>query len=254
MSSDLHRECERAVPLFGDAFVRSWLACALAAISCGPAQSRSLPNADQAGAPASVAGSFAGAVSVAGVSGSNGVIAGTSGVAGIAGHSVAGSSAGTAGASGSIAGADAGVATLPTSAADGGMSAGAGGASGSLDSAGVSASAGAGDVAGSAAVSGMSSCAASKPNDRPFGCAFAWGTDDSGGSLSGLSDLQFVSKWVGYEVDASGNLPSCDGCSWLTSEVKSTALVPVYYAYFIGYFGHANGLMDGNQNPNGPNL
>jgi hypothetical protein len=30
--------------------------------------------------------------------------------------------------------------------------------------------------------------------------------------------------------------------------------VPVYYAYFIGYFGHANGLPDGNQNPNGPNL
>jgi hypothetical protein len=31
-------------------------------------------------------------------------------------------------------------------------------------------------------------------------------------------------------------------------------LVPVYYAYFIGYLGHANGLPDGNQNPNGPNL
>jgi hypothetical protein len=93
-----------------------------------------------------------------------------------------------------------------------------------------------------------------KRNDNPFGCNFAWGQNDPGGSLASLKDLQFVSKWVGYEVDKSGALPKCGGCSWLTDQVASTALVPVYYAYFVGYFGHANGLMDGNQNPNGPNL
>jgi hypothetical protein len=63
-----------------------------------------------------------------------------------------------------------------------------------------------------------------------------------------------MSKWVGYEVEASGALPRCDGCSWLSQQVASTNLVPVYYAYFIGYFGHANGYEDGNVDPNGPNL
>jgi hypothetical protein len=59
---------------------------------------------------------------------------------------------------------------------------------------------------------------------------------------------------VGYEIKADASLPSCDGASWLTQEVASTQLVPVYYAYLVGYLGHANGFADGNQNPNGPNL
>ena len=90
---------------------------------------------------------------------------------------------------------------------------------------------------------------------HPFGCAFGWGTNNpSGNSLDGYDYLSFMSNWVGYEVTKDGTLPSCGGCTWLMNEVSKTALIPVYYAYFIGYYGHANGLPDGNQNPNGPNL
>jgi hypothetical protein len=40
----------------------------------------------------------------------------------------------------------------------------------------------------------------------------------------------------------------------LTNQIAATSLIPVYYAYFIGFYGHANGLPDQNVNPNGPNL
>ena len=90
-------------------------------------------------------------------------------------------------------------------------------------------------------------------NTQPFGCTFAWGTNEPSGALSSYSYLDFVSKWVGYEIAADGSFASCDGCTWLAG-VAQTSLVPVYYAYFIGYLGHANGLPDGNQAPNGPNL
>ena len=66
---------------------------------------------------------------------------------------------------------------------------------------------------------------------NPFDCDFAWGTNDPGGSLASYGYLQFMSKWVGYEVTADGTLPRCDGCSWLTQQVASTELVPAYYAY-----------------------
>jgi hypothetical protein len=99
-------------------------------------------------------------------------------------------------------------------------------------------------------------CGAAMPasGGKTFNCKFAFGTNDPGGSLASISELSFVSKWVGYEVQASGALPSCDGCNWLTMNVAPTPLIPVYYAYFIGFFGKANGLPDGNENPNGPNL
>lgn len=87
----------------------------------------------------------------------------------------------------------------------------------------------------------------------PFGCRFAWGTNDPTTSLPGLQRLGFVTKWVGYEVDKDGNLPRCDGCGWL-SQFKTREQVPVYYAYFIGFLGSANGFADQNVNPNGPNL
>lgn len=107
---------------------------------------------------------------------------------------------------------------------------------------------------GSAGAAPSGSCPAPSLDAKPFGCKFAFGTNDPGGSLAGISELGFVSKWVGYELDKSGGLPRCDGCSWLTMNVASTPLIPVYYAYFIGFFGKANGLPDGNENPNGPNL
>jgi hypothetical protein len=56
-----------------------------------------------------------------------------------------------------------------------------------------------------------------------------------------------VTKWVGQEVKADGSISACNACSWLTSSVAPTQLIPVFYAYFIGFYGHANGLVDGNQ-------
>jgi hypothetical protein len=122
-----------------------------------------------------------------------------------------------------------------------------------------SAGAGGSSAAGSGGQSGMTppgSCGTAMPasGGKAFNCKFAFGTNDPGGALASISELSFVSKWVGYEVQASGALPSCDGCNWLKTNVAPTPLIPVYYAYFIGYFGKANGLPDGNENPNGPNL
>ncbi len=89
---------------------------------------------------------------------------------------------------------------------------------------------------------------------QPFGCQFGWGEPSPSGALSSYSWLQFVSTWVGSEVKADGSLPSCSACSWLTGQIAPTKLIPVYYAYFIGFYGHANGLQDQNVAPNGPNL
>jgi hypothetical protein len=109
-----------------------------------------------------------------------------------------------------------------------------------------------GDAGGSTASGG--SCGAASPNDQPFGCEFAWGRDDPGGSLASYAELDFMSKWVGYELKADGSLPSCDGCKWLSGEVAKTPLIPIYYAYFVGFLGKANGLPDQNEAPDKPNL
>jgi len=90
------------------------------------------------------------------------------------------------------------------------------------------------------------SCAATALNEQPFGCVFAWGTNSSGGSLASDGYLQFISNWVGAEIQQNGNITRCSGCSWLTNNVASTNLIPVFYAYFIGYLGHANGFPDQN--------
>jgi hypothetical protein len=88
----------------------------------------------------------------------------------------------------------------------------------------------------------------------PFACQFAWGEPSPNGSLSTYGWLQFVTTWVGSEVQADGSIGSCGACNWLTGQVSGTNLVPAYYAYFIGFYGHANGLPDQNVQPNGPNL
>lgn len=100
----------------------------------------------------------------------------------------------------------------------------------------------------------QSDCGSVELEKNPFGCRLAWGTNDSGGGLAQFGYLDFITKWVGYEVDKEGNINLCDGCGWLESQVSKTDLIPVYYAYFVGYLGHENGFQDGNQNPNGPNL
>jgi hypothetical protein len=55
-----------------------------------------------------------------------------------------------------------------------------------------------------------------------------------------------MSSWAGYEITASGSISSCNNCTGLLSQVAGTNLIPVYYAYFIGYYGHANNLPDQN--------
>jgi hypothetical protein len=63
-----------------------------------------------------------------------------------------------------------------------------------------------------------------------------------------------MTTWAGYEIQATGNITSCNVCGGFLKTIAPTNLIPVYYAYFIGYLGHANGLQDQNVNPNGPNL
>jgi len=97
-------------------------------------------------------------------------------------------------------------------------------------------------------------CGTGKRNDRPFGCDFAFGTNDPDGALGDFGKLPFLSKWVGWELEKDGTFARCEGCTWLTSRLAGQSATPVYYAYFIGYLGSANGFADQNVNPNGPNL
>lgn len=147
-------------------------------------------------------------------------------------------------------------------AATGGSSdvAGQSAAGGATDNAGQGGAAGntlpTGGMAGSVLTGGVGGSVATdnQLSLTPFGCDFAWGTNDPGGSLISIDYLDFITKWVGYEVDSSGAISQCDGCWWLSNQVAETQLVPVFYAYFIGFFGKANGLPDGNEAPNAPNL
>jgi len=63
-----------------------------------------------------------------------------------------------------------------------------------------------------------------------------------------------MSNWVGTEIQQNGSINSCSGCTWLTKNVASTNLIPVFYAYFIGYLGHANGFPDQNLSTGGADL
>jgi hypothetical protein len=87
---------------------------------------------------------------------------------------------------------------------------------------------------------------------NPFGCKFAWGEPSPGGSLSAYGWLQFMTSWAGSSIQASGSVSSCESCGFL-AQLSSTSIIPAYYAYIIGFYGHANGLPDGNQS-SGPNL
>jgi hypothetical protein len=201
----------------------------------------------------------------------------TGGAGGSSGNAAAGvpnipSSGGTAGVgpatgSGGARPSGGGVTSIPSSGGAFGSSSGSGGAAGALTTGGSPSGTGGasstGGSSGSQAAGGGGAASGSggatpggcgtAPNTQPFGCKFAWGTNEPQGALSSYAYLDFISKWVGYEIKADGSFSGCDGCTWLTS-MAQTSLVPVYYAYFIGYLGHANGLPDGNQNPNGPNL
>jgi hypothetical protein len=163
--------------------------------------------------------------------GGGGASAGT-GAAGNTGTAGASAAAGSGGAL-NAAGATAGMA-------------GTSGASGSAAaSAGSAGSAGASGVAGAGPVG---ACGPTTPNQYPFGCKFAWGgAADEQSSLASFNYLQFMSYWVDSTISAAGTYSTCNGCNWLTSKVKNTALIPAYYAYIIGFLAHANGIVDGNQ-------
>ena len=90
------------------------------------------------------------------------------------------------------------------------------------------------------------------PNPLPFGCKFSWGIN--GGSPTTFNYVQFISNWAGYNIQNTGAFTSCDQCGWLKSTMANAPQVPALIAYLIGYYGHSLGYMDGNQNPNGPNL
>ncbi len=158
-------------------------------------------------------------------------------------------------------------ATGGTTSATGGLTANSGGSSSGGKASGGTASGGkaTGGVAtggkatgGSATGGSTSTCGSTTLNQNPFGCGFAWGLDNPGSSLGAYSYLQFITNWIESGVTASGTFSSCSGCNWVKNSIASTSLIPVYYAYMIGFFGHANGLVDGNQcpssNPNCPNL
>jgi hypothetical protein len=230
--STTHRPLSRQPYGYGIAIVSrlitgSWL-LAIAACSTSPVDS----NAGSSGSP--FAGQTAMGNAAAGTASSvNGATMPKSSmggaVAGSAGQYAARAGGGTSGAAGTQAVAGG----TRASSGQGGNAAGSGGATGTPSS---------------------SSCGSVTFNQYPFGCKLAWGTNDTGASLASLAFLQFITKWVDWQISADGTVPSCDGCNWLSGTVASTNLIPVYYAYFVGYFGHANGLPDQNVNPNGPNL
>ncbi|MBV9948413.1 MAG: hypothetical protein JOZ69_16295 [Myxococcales bacterium] len=58
--------------------------------------------------------------------------------------------------------------------------------------------------------------------------------------------LQFVTTWVGSEIKADGSITSASQGTNLVHQIAGTNLVPVYYAYLIGFYGHANGFPDAN--------
>lgn len=223
-------------------------------------------------------------------SGSGGVTNGGSGGSGLAGSASGGSAAATAGAtvaggssgrggaegtatggaaqSGSASGGSAAATAGATAAAgsssrggSGGTAAGGTRSGGATDSGGVVASAGRTGSGGSSGTGGTtaspgdggtaSTCGTgTTPAANPFGCTFAWGVNGNPASY-----LQFASAWAGYNIKADGTFPAngFDSGNWLKSFASTTA-VPAYYAYILGYYGHANGLQDGNVNPGGPNL
>lgn len=94
-------------------------------------------------------------------------------------------------------------------------------------------------------------------NANPFGCKFSWGASPNG-SLASYGYLGFATYWIENGMKADGTFGTCNGCNWVKSNFASGNSVPVYYAYIIGFMGHAAGLEDGNTCPQGqpdcPNL
>jgi hypothetical protein len=54
-----------------------------------------------------------------------------------------------------------------------------------------------------------------------------------------------MTSWAGYEIQADGSINTFDNGGFLQS-LTGTNIIPAYYAYLIGYYGHANSLPDQN--------
>jgi hypothetical protein len=139
--------------------------------------------------------------------------------------------------------------------ATGGVATGGTKATGGAATGGTKATGGATATGGAGVGGGTGTCGAT-PNPIPFNCQFAWGLNAV--SPTTYPYIQFISNWAGYNIQANGTFSSCDQCGWLKNTMANATQVPVLIAYFIGYYGHVNGLVDGNQcpasNPNCPNL
>ena len=177
------------------------------------------------------AGSLGGATATGGATGGGARTGGATGNGGTAGTGGATAAGGTSARGGATA-------------TGGARSGGANGLGGAVASGGSTGAGGASSAGGSSTDGGTSTtCGASTtPNPNPFGCTFAWGVNGSPASY-----LQFASDWAGYNIPASGVFGSngFNSANFLKSFANSTA-VPTYYAYIIGYYGHALGYPDGN--------
>ena len=249
-----------------------WSMTALFACSASPTERAAGTGGSKSSGGETSTGGQSGTLS--GLAGEGGMAgSGSGGRSGAGGSNSAGGAAalgGRPGTGGSIAAGGAGVAGQPGSGgrtSSGGATGGAtstGGTGGTTTLAagtgGRAALGGAGGGAGGSPPAGGnsgSSCGSGTLTPNPFGCAFAWGVSDPPTDLSSYGFLQFVTFWIDWGIGADGIASTCNGCTWL-GKFASTNLVPVYYAYIIGYYAHANGIVDGNQcpssNPNCPNL
>jgi hypothetical protein len=178
--------------------------------------------------------------------GSGGDLSGEGGTSGTGGAKATGGSSGTGGAkaTGGTSGTGGANATGGTSGTGGAIGTGGANATGGMT--GTGGAKATGGTTGAGGTPSTGNCGSTALDEEPFSCGFAWGTNNPGGSLASYSYLQFMSNWVGTEIQQNGSISSCSGCTWLTSNVASTNLIPVFYAYFIGYLGHANGFPDQN--------
>ena len=225
--------------------------------SAAPGGSGGATNGENGGSGLGGLASGGSAASTGGTVATGGASGGVQGTA-TGGASLGGAaSGGTAAASGGAAatGGSSGRGGVGGTAAGGTRSGGASGSGGTVGSAGRTGSGGSGGTGGTAASPGdggtSSTCGTgTTPAPNPFGCTFAWGVNGNPASY-----LQFASAWAGYNIKADGTFPTngFDSGNWLKSFASTTA-VPAYYAYILGYYGHANGLQDGNVNPGAPNL
>ena len=206
------------------------------------------------GSPGSAGAS--GAVGTTGGAGTTGS-AGTNGSAGTTASAGTNGGGGTTGTAGSAGAAGRGGTTGSSGVTGSTGAAGRGGTTGAGGRGGTTGTAGRGGTTGSGGGPATQMCSgAGTVNANPFGCTFAWGRHNPSGtgSLSAYNYLQSVAFWVEPGVRADGTYTTCSGCNWLTSRVASSNLIPIYYAYMIGFYGHSNGLPDQNLAPNGANL